>query len=130
MPVHYLAGACLLCALVKQIIDLAPNSLKVQDETDKLPLHWASKYGASSEFINLLIDTFPGSIDAKDKYGNCPLDYASATSHLQHLLRGANFSKPYENNPKDPKTINILNKTGRRLKVEHREALPKKFFQG
>ncbi len=58
------------------------------------------------------------------------MDFASAKKKMHDLLRGANFSEPYENNPKDRKKIYIVNKTGRRIKVVYREALPKKFFQG
>jgi ankyrin repeat protein len=130
LPLHWACHFSASPDVISILVKAYPNATKVQDEEGRLPLHYASKNGAASEVINLLIDEFHESRDTKDNNGKYPLDYASANKQLHDLLRGAHFSKPYENNPKDPKTINILNKTGRRLKVVYREALPKKFFQG
>lgn len=76
---HILVGAKAPLALVERIINLAPDSLKVQDEEGRLPLHYASKYGASPNVINLLVDSFPEGINIRDNAGNCPLNYAWAT---------------------------------------------------
>jgi hypothetical protein len=126
---HILARAKPPLAVVEQVINLAPGSLKLQDEDGRLPLHYASKYGASPDVINLLLDSFPESINIKDNAGSCPLKYAS-TTQLRDLLRGADLPKPHETKPKDKNTIFIDNKTGRRLKVEFREAFPRRLIQG
>jgi hypothetical protein len=126
---HILVGAKAPLALVERIINLAPDSLKVQDEEGRLPLHYASKYGASPNVINLLVDSFPEGINIRDNAGNCPLNYAWATQ-LGDLLRGADLPEPYETRPRDRRKIHVVNMTGRRLKVEFREAFPRSIIQG
>jgi ankyrin repeat protein len=126
---HIIVGAKAPLTLVEQIIDLAPGSLTVQDEEGRLPLHYASKYGASPNVINLLVDSFPESINIKDNTDNCPIKYA-LTTQSRDLLRGAYLPEPLETKPKDRKKIYIANKTSRRLKVEFREAFPRIIPQG
>ncbi len=120
---HLLVGAKAPFPLVKLIIDLAPGSLKVQDEEGRLLLHYASMYGASFNVINLLVDSFPESIDIRDNAGNCPLEYAS-TTQVQDLLHGADLPKAHDTKPKDQKQIYIVNKTGHTLKVFYHLAQP------
>ena len=56
-----------------------------------------------------------------------PLHHVPDNSNLRHLLRGPDLPDPYENkNQDDKQIIFVVNRTGRRLKVEYRKALHRK----
>jgi len=123
-PIHYLAGAKAPFLLFKIIVDLAPDSVMKLDKKDRLPLHWAARYCASTEVVNFLIDEFPESVFEVDSHGMSPLHHVPDNSNLRHLLRGPDLPDPYENkNQDDKQIIFVVNRTGRRLKVEYRKAL-------
>ncbi len=120
-PTHYIAGLNPTWALIKQIIDLYPGTLKTFDKTGRIPLHWASKREAKPEVLNLFLDQFPESRDSKDQYGMSPLDYAPDNSYLKDLLRGPDFPDPFKSSTKERHQVFIVNKTSRRLKISYRE---------
>jgi ankyrin repeat protein len=88
-PLHYIAGAKPRCALVKRIKYLAPESLKIQDDAERLPLHWACRYSASPDVLTILVKAYPNATKVQDEDGRLPLHYASkngAASEVINLL--------------------------------------------
>ena len=74
-PLRLLAGAHPPCDLVEQFIQLAPDSVNVQNKFKDLPSHGACYHGASQGAVCMLMNAYEGSAKVKDKDGLLPLQY-------------------------------------------------------
>lgn len=63
--------------LVKAVHDAFPDAIYGLDgrEHERLPIHYACRFGASREVINYLIQLYPASVRAKTAEGSLPIHY-------------------------------------------------------
>lgn len=58
-PIHYVVRANPPTELVERLLQLAPDTAKVQDNGGNLPLHYACMYRASSDVIKIIFESYP-----------------------------------------------------------------------
>jgi ankyrin repeat protein len=76
-PLHYLVRKKPPSDLVKRLLQLAPDTIKVQDVYyGDLPLHTAVRCSAASDVINALLQAYPQAAEVQNKGGWLPLHYA------------------------------------------------------
>ncbi len=76
-PLHYLVRKKPPSNLVERLLQLAPDTIKVQDNSHgALPLHYALWKNASSDVIKMLLQAYPRAVEVPDKDGWFPLHLA------------------------------------------------------
>jgi hypothetical protein len=67
---------------------VSTRTLKIQDSTEKLPLHHACRYGASIEVLELLLAIHPEAAQVKISTDGClPLHYAAAYCNSAQVFK-------------------------------------------
>lgn len=79
-PLH-----CLVCKhpptdLVKRLLQLAPDAVKVQNKVGQTPLHAACYFKASPAITKVLFEAYPEAALVKDNNGSLPLHFACDTT--------------------------------------------------
>ena len=86
------------------LVEAWPDSVKIQDEEGRLPLHYALYYpGYIIEVIQLLVECWPESLQVTDDEGNLPLHVAcwskaspNIISYILHLYpQAVHFKNEY-----------------------------------
>lgn len=75
-PLHLLACQHPPLDLLERIIQLAPDTLKVQDFEGRLPIHLACAHTPSLKIVKVLLDLYPESTQVKNQSGCLPLHTA------------------------------------------------------
>ncbi len=91
-PLHYLVRAEPPTELVKRLLDLAPDTVKVPDYFGWLPLNWALIYKASPDVINRLFQAYPEAAEVQTYRGELPLNFAlcnNASNDVINMLFNA-----------------------------------------
>jgi ankyrin repeat protein len=66
---------------VVEILGLLESAVKIPDEQNRLPIHFAAAYGTCTAALEALIESYPESLYSKDKNGRNPLHYVMANAH-------------------------------------------------
>jgi hypothetical protein len=75
-PLHYLVMEKPPSDLVKRLLQLAPDAVKVPDIKGGLPLNVAVGWNASSDIIKILLEAYPEAAKVPDKDDRLPLHIA------------------------------------------------------
>jgi ankyrin repeat protein len=73
---HYLLMNKPPSDLVKRLLQLAPNTIKVQDYDGVLPIHIALRNKASDDVITMLFQAYPEASEIQNKNGEFSFDIA------------------------------------------------------
>jgi len=74
LPLHEVCRSKPPFDVVDALIKTYPEALRSQETVHHFtPLHFACRYGASSEVIQRLTEASPASVSLKDKFGNTPM---------------------------------------------------------
>ena len=81
LPLHYNTVYCHSSKIMKYLLDLYPDAVKVMDYNQRLPLHTLiarteNVTPSRLRCLRLLLDAFPFAVAMKDKDGQTPLDLA------------------------------------------------------
>lgn len=73
--------------LIRLLIEKKPDSLKQQDKSESIPLHYAasSRRMAKTETLKLLIEKYPDGIHFQDENGRLPVHHACETHCLKRI---------------------------------------------
>ena len=71
--------------IAKAIVERVPETLKIQNNENELPLHQACQVG-NFQLVNLLLSVHPHGLHEKDKEGNTPLTIVQGTT-LESLVK-------------------------------------------
>ena len=79
---------------IKSFINAAPESVRLVNESDALPIHYGCLYGSNIEVIRLMIESYPESLLIPDIDGNLPIHLAcwcgsscAVVNMLFHLMK-------------------------------------------
>merc|ERR1711862_31347 len=90
LPIHEVCRHRPPMSLIKMLNSAYPDSLKVKDFNNGcLPIHFASRHGASKEVITYMLHEYSESIIIEDKYGSLPVTMARRGSykHKEDIVR-------------------------------------------
>jgi len=59
--------------VISTLIRYSPNAIEIKNKCGELPIHTASRYGASVEVLNLSLQAYPAGLAVKDNFGSLPL---------------------------------------------------------
>jgi ankyrin repeat protein len=81
LPLHYNTVYCYSSKIMKYLLDVYPDAIKVMDYNQRLPIHTLiarTEYVTPSRLrcLRLLLDEYPISANMRDKDGQTPLDLA------------------------------------------------------
>eukprot|EP01041_Mallomonas_annulata_P008095 gene8095-16610_t len=62
--------------IVELLYNHKPEIIKIFDDNDRLPLHYAVMYNAPIAVVKALVSYYPNSVNLKDYEGNLPIQYA------------------------------------------------------
>jgi len=92
---HVILRKCPPVDIVREMIEIAPNLLRLPDSNGLLPLHIACKHSASVEVVDKLIQGSPNTVRIGDSFSWLPIHFACANPEASvdvicRLLRDAN----------------------------------------
>jgi ankyrin repeat protein len=91
-PLHYLLFAKPPSNLVDKLLQIAPNTIQVQNNSGLLPIHYATMFAASNDVIHMLFQAYPKAIRVRGRHGEIPLHTAlrkNASSAVIYMLFNA-----------------------------------------
>eukprot|EP00980_Cylindrotheca_fusiformis_P003681 scaffold818_cov136-Cylindrotheca_fusiformis.AAC.47 len=62
--------------VVQFLLDYYPQSAKIVNNTDNLPLHWAAKFEAPLPIVQVVYRSHPGALEAVNNKSETPLELA------------------------------------------------------
>jgi ankyrin repeat protein len=109
LPLHYNTVYCHSSKIMKYLIDLYPDAVKVLDYNQRLPLHTLiarTEYVTPSRLrcLRLLLEEYPYAVAMKDKDGQTPLDLAYRNGLGDLIIRLLLKADPSQ----DPTTLGEL----------------------
>ena len=72
--------------IAQALISASPDSIKIEDNDGRLPLHRACWSGASLNVLNFLIESYPEGIDHKNKNEETPLDILKQNKYAERKV--------------------------------------------
>ena len=107
--------------IVRRMIEISPNILRVKDSNEMIPLHIACKHSASVEVVDKLIQVAPNTVNYIDRFSWLPIHFACANPEssvdvVMRLLRDANETV-LSKNDKDQLPIHLACGYGGSLSV-------------
>jgi len=107
--------------IVRRMIEIAPNILRLEDSNKMLPLHLACKHSATVEVVDKLIQGAPNTVMHKDRFSWLPIHFACANPEIlidvvMRLLRDANDTV-LSKNDREQLPIHLACRTGASLCV-------------
>ena len=102
-PLHVILRKCPPVDIVREMIEIAPNLLRLPDSNGLLPLHIACQHSASVEVVDKLINGAPITVRIGDNCSWLPIHFACANPDVSidivnRLLRDANDTVRFKNN--------------------------------
>jgi ankyrin repeat protein len=84
-PLHYVVSAHPPSSLVKLLLQLAPGTIKLQDNDGNLPLHLACEHKASYDVIQLILKSYPRAAKVRNKKRELPIHLACANLLIENI---------------------------------------------
>ena len=94
-PLHVILRKHPPLDIVREMIEISPNILRVKNSNEMIPLHIACKHSASVEVVDKLIQVAPNTVNYIDRFSWLPIHFACANPEssvdvVMRLLRDAN----------------------------------------
>lgn len=86
LPIHYALILNAPLGIIRRLIELYPESIKMGDDEHMLPLHIAMRQGVDNSIIEFLLLQFPAAVVVKGKKDRDALACAVHGNHKAHVL--------------------------------------------